>query len=73
LKVGAINVANGASETSIAINWATYGFSNVIAWGATPRDTYTNNVMFHDLSGTTVTYTWTATDIANIIVWALGW
>lgn len=72
LKVGCINVANGASETSIAIDWAVYGFSTVIIYGLTRRDTYTAGIDFSNLSGTTVTYTWTATDVANVLVWALG-
>jgi len=73
LKLGAINCAIGAAETSVAIDWSLKGITTVVAYGATPRDTYTNNVMFHDLSGTTVTYTWSAADIANIVVWALGY
>jgi hypothetical protein len=72
LKVGALNIANGAAETSIAVDWAVYGFSAVIAWGHIARDTFTNASQFANLSGTTVTYTWGAADIANALVWALG-
>jgi hypothetical protein len=72
LKLGCLNIANGAGETSIAVDWATYGFSTVIVYGLTRRDTYTAGIDFSNLSGTTVTYTWTANDVANVLVWALG-
>ena len=75
LKKVALNVANGAAETSLVVNWKTYGLGKGVAWGMMPRDTYTNNVMFADLGadGTTVTYTWSAADIANILLWAEGY
>lgn len=73
LKLVAINVANGAAETSVAVDFATYGLNQVLLYGHTIRDTYTNNVQFDNLSGTTVTFTWSAADVANAIVWAIGY
>lgn len=72
LKCVAINVANGAAETSIAIDYATHGINDVLLYGHTIRDTYTNNVQFDNLVGTTVTHTWSAADVANVICWAIG-
>lgn len=74
LKVGSLNIANGAAETSVTIDWAVYGFSVVIVYGFMPRDTHTANAVgwFANHTGTSVVYTWTAADIANVIVWALG-
>lgn len=78
LKIGAISVQNTANETSIAINWATFGINTVIAWGMEARDANTVTAgaaqgRFANLVSTTVTYTWVATDIADILVWALGY
>jgi len=73
LKCVAINVANSASETSIAIDYALHGLNDVKLYGHTPRDVFTAAVQFDNLVGTTVTHTWTAVDVANVIVWAIGY
>lgn len=73
LKLVVLNVANGAAETSVAIDFSTYGLGQVLLYGHVNRDTYTNNVQFDNLSGTTVTFTWSAADIANALVWAIGY
>jgi hypothetical protein len=73
LKVGALTINNGAAETGITIDWAAYGFSVVIAYGITPRDTFTNTGGPHaNHTGTSVVYTWIGADVLNVIVWALG-
>lgn len=73
LKVGSVNVVNGAGETSIAVDWSTYGIDTVICYGLMPKDTFTNTGGPHAaLSGTTVTYNWIAADLAAVVVWALG-
>ena len=72
LKCVAINVANGAAETSITIDYRTHGLTEVLFYGHTIRDTYTNNVQFDNLSGTSVVHTWSAADVANVICWAIG-
>lgn len=72
MKLGVLNVANGAAETSIAINWENYGLRSVKLYGIQPLDIHTDDAMYASLSGTTVTYTWTAVDIANVLVWAIG-
>jgi len=74
LKVGAINCALGAAETTVTIDWATFGFSAVFIYGFIPRDTHTANAVgwFANHTGVSVVYTWTAADIANVIVYALG-
>jgi hypothetical protein len=75
LKCVAINVANSAAETSIAVDFSVHGMNTVLFYGATPRDTFTQGAVgqFANLVGTTVTFTWTAADIANVIVWAVGY
>ncbi len=75
LKLVVLNIANGASETSIAVNMATHGMNSVILYGFMPRDTWTANAagVFANLSGTTVTYTWSATDVADVLVYAIGY
>jgi hypothetical protein len=73
LKMVSINIANGAAETSIALDYSLYGLNSVLCYGHTIRDTYTNNVQFDNLSGTTVTHTWSAADVADVIVWAIGY
>jgi hypothetical protein len=75
MKLVVLNIANGASETSVAIDWASYGLGTVLLYDWVARDTHTANAAGHfaNLSGTTVTYTWTATDIANALVWAIGY
>lgn len=73
LKIVALNVANGAAETSIAIDYSTYGIQNPLFGGHFNRDTYTNNVQFDNLSGTTITHTWSAADVANVWVFCIGY
>ena len=76
LRFVAVNVANGAGELSIAVDWSTYGLTSVVLWGFCPRDTHTDAggaVKFADLSGTTVTYNWAVNDVANVLVWAAGY
>jgi hypothetical protein len=74
LKLAVLNVANGAAETSVAVNWETYGINTVLLYDFTIRDTFTGAtwIGFANLSGTTVTYTWTSADVANVLVWAIG-
>lgn len=72
LKLVAINVANGAGETSVTIDYVTYGLHELYIYGHTNRDTYTNNVQFDNATGTSVVHTWSAADVANVIVWAIG-
>lgn len=72
LKLVAINVANGAAETSATIDYKTYGLNTVIVAGHQIRDTYTNNVQFDNATLTSVVHTWSAADVANVICWAIG-
>lgn len=73
LKVVLLNVANGAAETSVAIDYATYGINDPKLAGHFNRDTYTNNVQFDNLSGTTGTHTWSAADVANVYCFCIGY
>lgn len=73
MKLVALNVANGAGETSIAVNYQAYGLGTVLLYGHVNKDTFTNASQFDNLVGTTVTHTWTAADVANVLVWALGY
>lgn len=75
MRMVVLNVANGANETSVAIDFAAYGIGTVRWYDFMPRDTHTANAVgwFANLSGTTVTFTWTAADIANVQVMAMGY
>jgi hypothetical protein len=73
LKLGSLNVVNGAGETSISVDWSTYGIDTVVCYGMTAKDTWTNTGGPHAaLTGTTVVYNWIAADLAAAVVWALG-
>lgn len=72
LKIVAINVANGAAETSITVDYKAYGLNDLILYGHTIRDTFTNGSQFDNATLTSVVHTWTAADVANVIVWAIG-
>ena len=73
LKIVVLNVANGAGETSITVDYTTYGLAGVLLYGHQIRDTYTNNVQFDNATGTSVVHTWSAADVANVLVWAIGY
>jgi hypothetical protein len=73
LKLVVLNVANGAGETSITVDYATYGLAGILIASHSIRDTYTNNVQFDNATGTSVVHTWSAADVANVLVWAIGY
>lgn len=75
LKLAVLNIANGANETSATVDWATYGLSGVILAGHIIQDAYTTGSQLDAFTdgATSVVHTWTATDVANVRVWAIGY
>jgi len=72
LKVVRVEVANGAAETTTAVDFSTYGLATILTYGFMAMDTYTStSPFFATISGTTVTVTH-ANDIATGMVWAIG-
>ena len=72
-KLVRLKVANGASETSTAIDFAAYGLGTVLLYGYHAEDTYTTtSPIFMTISGTTVTVTH-ANDVAAGVIWAIGY
>ena len=72
-KIVRLKVANGASETSTAIDFSAYGLGVVLLYGYHAEDTYTaTGGTYMTISGTTVTVTH-ANDVAAGVIWAIGY
>jgi len=72
LKLVVINVANGAGETSITVDYATYGIAVPIIYSHTIRDAHTAGNRHDNATGTSIVHTWNAADAANVLVWCMG-
>lgn len=75
LKLVILNIANGAAETGATVDYASYGLGGVVLAGHIIQDPYTNGSQLDAFThgATSVVHTWTAADVANVRVWAIGY